>query len=86
MCFYNNINYYSLSFKFCLTLINIIFNINCIFFFYREQFESEFETFMDGIVNATFEYVCQFIIKNSLENIKRTQNALSSSSLNSKYH
>lgn len=48
------------------------------YFFYRNQFELEYQVFSDGIVGATFEYVCQLIIKNSLENIKRTQNALNS--------
>jgi len=46
--------------------------------FYRNQYEIEYQHFVDGIVGSTFEYFCQLIIKNSMENIKRTQNALSS--------
>lgn len=48
------------------------------YFFYRNQFESEYQKFTDHVVGTTFEYVCQLIIKNSLDNIKRTQNALNS--------
>lgn len=52
--------------------------ITHVFAFYRNQFESEYQKFTDDVVGTTFEYVCQLIIKNSLDNIKRTQNALNS--------
>ncbi|XP_001943998.2 putative uncharacterized protein DDB_G0282499 [Acyrthosiphon pisum] len=42
----------------------------------ESQFEFEHQKFIDGIVGGTYEYLCQFIIKNSMENIKRTQCAL----------
>ncbi|XP_025410197.1 uncharacterized protein MAL13P1.304-like isoform X2 [Sipha flava] len=48
----------------------------------KEQFESEYETFMDGIVSATFEFYCKFVIVNCTENIERTQSALYSPNLN----
>ncbi|CAH1731450.1 unnamed protein product [Aphis gossypii] len=47
----------------------------------ESQFEFEHQKFIDGIVGGTYEYLCQFIIKNSMENIKRTQCALSCFSL-----
>lgn len=56
-------------------------NISNIYIFYRNKFGSEYKSFVDGIVGATFEYVCQFIIKNSMDNIKRTQSALNYFSL-----
>jgi hypothetical protein len=40
---------------------------------------------MDGIVSATFEFYCKFVIVNCTENIERTQSALYSPNLNSKY-
>lgn len=47
----------------------------------ESQFEFEHQKFIDGIVGGTYEYLCQFIIKNSMENIKRTQCALNCFSL-----
>jgi len=69
---------------FFLVIVNVI-NIHL---FFRSQFESEHQKFIDGIVGGTYEYLCQFIIKNSMENIKRTQCALNCFSLNnlSKYY
>lgn len=57
--------------------------------FFRSQFEFEHQKFIDGIVGGTYEYLCQFIIKNSMDNIKRTQSALNCFSLTnnlSKYY
>lgn len=62
-------------------LYSVISNNNNYYFIFRNKFEFEYQNFIDGIVGATFEYVCQFIIKNSMDNIKRTQNALNSISM-----
>jgi len=66
-------------------LIYIIY----IYIFFRSQFEFEHQNFIEGIVGSAYEYLCQFIIKNSMENIKRTQCALNCFSLTnnlSKYY
>lgn len=55
----------------------------------RSQFEFEHQKFIDGIVGGAYEYLCQFIIKNSMDNIRRTQCALNCFSLSnnlSKYY
>lgn len=49
--------------------------------FFRSRFEFEHQNFIEGIVGGAYEYLCQFIIKNSMENIKRTQSALNCFSL-----
>jgi len=67
----------------------VIVNVINIHIFFRSQFEFEHQKFIDGIVGGTYEYLCQFIIKNSMENIKRTQCALNCFSLTnnlSKYY
>lgn len=60
-------------------LLNMVFYF--LMFSFRNKFEFEYQQFMDGIAHAAFEYVCQLIIKNSLDNIKNTQDALKSHSL-----
>ncbi|XP_060846972.1 putative uncharacterized protein DDB_G0282133 [Rhopalosiphum padi] len=47
----------------------------------ESQFEFEHQKFIDGIVGGAYEYLCQFIIKNSMDNIRRTQCALNCFSL-----
>ncbi|XP_022166853.1 putative uncharacterized protein DDB_G0267840 [Myzus persicae] len=47
----------------------------------ESRFEFEHQNFIEGIVGGAYEYLCQFIIKNSMENIKRTQSALNCFSL-----